>query len=419
MKGVVISDRRKFPLSRYLLSLLPRKIRFAVMRNQLKVSQNLDPQFTFKIARTRAQLSDAYRILHDSYVELGYTVPQISGMRIVKYFALPSTTTLIALFDGKVVGTISIIRRGSFGLPMDSIFDLSEFTDRNEVIAEISSLAIDSKFRQKRGALFLPLLKYFWEYIERFMILDSIVISVHPTMSDFYEGFLGFKRLPKAEVLQYSFVNGVPVVGLYLNIKTARKVFFDLYGHKKAEKNLYRYFVDLKLSHFEFPNREFYKSSDPVMSAEMLNYFFNIVSNVFSELSLNEKLGLSAAYPEVHYRDVLPAIDLEKHRRGIRHSVNLKCFIYFQKNIEAKALDISESGICVISDVRLSGVILIQIHIADERMAEVRGYVQWENIKYNTYGIRLLKVDAHWKDFVSYLLNDFIILTNENVKKVS
>ncbi|OYZ21457.1 MAG: hypothetical protein B7Y39_08990 [Bdellovibrio sp. 28-41-41] len=402
-----------------MLSLLPRKVRFAVMRNQLKVSQNLDSQFTFKIARTRGELSDAYRILHDSYVELGYTVPQISGMRIVKYFAVPSTTTLIALFDGKVVGTISIIRRGSFGLPADAIFDLSEFIDRNEVIAEVSSLAIDSKFRQKRGALFLPLLKYFWEYTERFMILDSIVISVSPTMSDFYEGFLGFKRLPQAEVAPYSFVNGVPAVGLYLNIKTARKVFSELYDHKKTEKNLYRYFVDLKLPHFEFPNREFYKSSDPVMSAEMLDYFFNTVSNVFSELNLNEKLGLSAAYPELQYRHVLPAIDLERQRRNIRHSVNLKCFIYFQNNIEAKALDISESGVCVISSVRLSGIILIQIRIADEHTAEIRGHVQWENVKYNTYGIRILKADAHWKDFVSYLLNDFIVLTNESVKKVS
>ncbi len=389
------------------------------MRNQLKVTQILDSRFTFKIARSQAELSDAYRILHDSYVELGYAVTQASGMRIVKYFALPSTTTLIALFDGKVVGTISIIRRGSFGLPADSVFDVSEFVNRNEVIAEISSLAIASDFRQKRGALFLPLLKYFWEYTERFMTLDSIVISVSPSMSDFYEGFLGFKRLPQAETAQYSFVNGVPAVGLYLNIKTAKKVFSDLYNHKKAEKNLYRYFVELKLAHFEFPNREFYKSSDPVMSAAMLDFFFNTVSNVFSELTLNEKLGLSAVYPELNYRHVLPAIDLERQRQNIRHSVNLKCFICFENKIEAKALDISESGICITSDMKLSGIILLQIRVADERTAEVRGHVQWENAKYNTYGIRILKTDAHWKDFVSYLLNDFIALTNESIKKVS
>ena len=234
-----MSDRRKLPLARRLLSMLPATLRFAIMRDQLKISQEVDSKFLFRIARTKEELSEAYRILHDSYLELGYSKAHISEMRIVKYFALPSTTTLIALFDSKVVGTISIVRRGSFGLPMESAFDLSEIIDRNEVVAEVSSLAIDSKFRQKRGALFLPLLKYFWNYVDEFMNLDSIVITVNPSMTDFYEGFLGFRRLKHAEVSEYSFANGNPGVGLYLNVREAPKLFAALYDHKAPEKNLY------------------------------------------------------------------------------------------------------------------------------------------------------------------------------------
>ncbi len=399
--------------------MLPVRLRFSFMRSQLKVSETLDSRFQFQIARTQSELSEAYRILHDSYVELGYSQPQISGMRIVKYFALPSTTTLIALFDGKVVGTISIVRRGSFGLPMDSLYDLSEFIERNEVIAEVSSLAIDEKFRQKRGALFLPLLKYFWQYTEQFMILDSIVITVNPAMSDFYEAFLGFKRLKAGLVPKYDFANGAPAVGLYLNLKTARTVFAKLYGHKKNEKNLYRYFVDLKLQHFNLPNREFFKSSDPVMSPDMLNYFFNQRSKVFSELNLTEKLGLAAVYPEDHYKHVLPNVILTKNRDNFRHLINLKCVINLNTSFEATALDISKNGLCIISKIPIDGIIRIQIQVAHDRLAEVRGIVKWQNIAHHTYGIQLFNVDSHWKDFVNYLINDFKTLTQEVKQKVS
>ena len=76
-----MSDRRKLPLSRRLLSMLPAKLRFGIMRNRLKISDELDSKFAFRIARSQEELSEAYRILHDSYLELGYSKAHISGMR--------------------------------------------------------------------------------------------------------------------------------------------------------------------------------------------------------------------------------------------------------------------------------------------------------------------------------------------------
>ena len=414
-----MSDRRRLPLARRLLSMLPAKLRFAIMRDQLKISNEVDSKFNFRIARTQQELSEAYRILHDSYLDLGYSKSHISGMRIVKYFALPSTTTLIALFGSKVVGTISIVRRGSLGLPMESVFDLSEIIDRNEVIAEVSSLAIDSKFRQKRGALFLPLLKYFWNYVDEFMKLDSIVITVNPSMTDFYEGFLGFSRLKHAEVSEYSFANGNPGVGLYLNVRGAPKLFAKLYDHKKSEKNLYRYFVDLKLPHFELPHRNFNKSSDPVMTPEMLDHFFVKKSEVFSELTLQEKMGLAAVYPEEHYRAVLPYINLEKQRDNVRYQVNLYGQASSHQKLSLAVLDVAQEGLCVASSVHLSGIVLLQIQVADGRNAEIRGEVRWEDKRRKIYGIQLLKTDLYWEDFVKYLRQDFDSLNLVKIKKVS
>ncbi|MBL7558040.1 MAG: hypothetical protein JNM24_19580 [Bdellovibrionaceae bacterium] len=386
------------------------------MRNRLKLAKELDPNFSFQIARTQGELSDAYRILHDSYLEMGYGKPNISGMRIVKYFALPSTTTLVAMYDKKVVGTISIIRRSSFGLPMESAFNLSEFVEKNEVIAEVSSLAIDNKFRQKRGALFLPLLKFFWEYVERFMNLDSIVITVNPSMSDFYEAFLNFRKLNHAIVSDYSFANGNPGVGLYLNIKTAPEAFEKLYNNKSFEKNLYHYFVKRKLPHFVLPQRTFKKSSDPVMTPEMLNFFFVQKSSVFAELTLQEKMALGAAYPKAQYKKVIP----NTHRQYIRHVVNIKAKVKGSSEAPITIFDVSSIGMCAASSSFNSfGKVTMEVAISEERVSVVIGEICWKDVDRNIVGIRLVEADSNWLDFIEYLGNDLVVLADESQKKAS
>jgi hypothetical protein len=419
MIGSKSKTRRKLPLIRSLVAYLPKKLRFMFMRSQLLVPQDLDPKFSFRIAKTQEELSEAYRILQESYIDAGYAKPNKSGMRIVKYFALPSTTTLIALYDQQVVGTISIIRRGSFGLPMDSAFDLSEIIDRSEVTAEISSLAIDARFRQHRGALFLPLLKYFWEYVTEFLNLDSMVITVNPSMSDFYEGFLGFSRLKQAVVSHYHFANGNPGVGLYLNVREAERYLQLFYGHKPPERNLHSFFFKTRFSHFKFPARSFNKSSDPVMTPEMLEFFFAQKSAVFNQLTTEEKLGLAAVYPANEYQAVLPrspAIDL---RKGTRFSVNLKAASPMTGDSEIAVLDVTKQGLCVKSPSKLEGIVSFQIQIAKDRISQVRGKVQWKDPGREIYGIQLLKMDSHWNEFVQYLIQDFQSLKTESRKKTA
>ena len=55
-------------------------------------------------------MEDCFCLLHDAYVRAGFMKPDPSGMRATIYHALPTTTTLLAKYDGKIVGTISLIR---------------------------------------------------------------------------------------------------------------------------------------------------------------------------------------------------------------------------------------------------------------------------------------------------------------------
>ena len=72
------------------------------------------------------ELEACFSILHDAYVASGFGKQHaLDYARVTPYHALPTTTTLCAKFDGRVVGTITIIRDGVFGFPLQAVFDLS------------------------------------------------------------------------------------------------------------------------------------------------------------------------------------------------------------------------------------------------------------------------------------------------------
>jgi hypothetical protein len=49
-----------------------------------------------KIADTQEELEACFTLLHDAYVGSGFMTPELSGMRVTIYHALPTTTTLCA-----------------------------------------------------------------------------------------------------------------------------------------------------------------------------------------------------------------------------------------------------------------------------------------------------------------------------------
>lgn len=412
-----MSDRRKNSSVRALFNRLHDSLRFRYMRNQLRIPESIDNRFKFRVATTQDELSAAYKILHESYLEKGYTKPNETGMRVVKYFALPTTTTLIALFDEKVVGTISIICRSTFGIPMESAFDISAVLDDNKFIAEISALAIDSRFREKRGALFLPLLKYFWEYTNIYMRLDAFVITVNPSMSDFYEGFFGFKRLKNSNVGSYSYANGHPGVGLWLDLHSAFGEWRNMYAGKPDSKSIYKYFTINPLSNFEFPNRDFYKSSDPVMTQKMLKYFFVEKSTVFKELTALEIMGLISCYPSKYLSGFFPDLQEKMERSDIRHRVNIQCNLGAGRSLSAMILDVSGSGVRLLSTQPISGMVHLNIPIAKNNCAKVVGVVKWA--QNSVYGIQLLRTDSAWVQFCHYLHSDFDLLQDTEVTKAA
>ncbi len=332
--GSVVSTPRRSGLRkrlhlalRRLFALLPREWRFTLMRRMVDCDPAPPAQLQLKIAETREELEACFKILHDAYVAAGYMKPDPSGLRVTLFHALPTTTTLCAKWDGQVVGTISMIRDGVFGFPLQSVFDLSELRSRGGQIAEISALAVHPSFRKTGGAVMFPLMKFMRDYCATYFDTRHLVIAVNPDRIEMYEALLCFSRLQEQVVEAYAFANGAPAVGATLDLHHAPAQYQRVYGEAGPRKHLGRYFFEATLANIQLPKRRYYTTNDPVMTPELLDHFFNQRTQTFAALDDRKKALLWSIYQTAEYRRVLPMLGAgevpvgQALRRHQRHSI--------------------------------------------------------------------------------------------------
>ena len=321
IRGLAIK-RRMGKLSRYfaraLTAVMPRRARFAVYRNLVKCDAAPSPRLVLKLAETKEELEACFKLLHDAYVRVGFMTPDDSGMRVTIYHALPTTTTLLAKYDDRIVGTLSLIRESPLGFPLQKIFDIEAIRRAGGNIAEVSALAVDRRFQATGGMILFPLMKFMYEYATKFFDTRHLVIAVNPRHIGLYESLLFFKRLKQNPVDHYDFVNGAPAVGAHLDLSSAAAIYLKYYDHKAPEKNLYRYFTALRMPNIVFPDKRFYTTNDPVMTPDLINYFFNLRTRAFQKLSDREKQQLHAIYDLPAYKAYLPRIPMDDKKVGRR-----------------------------------------------------------------------------------------------------
>jgi hypothetical protein len=314
--------------ARSALQLAPREVRFALIRSMVECNDEPHPNLVLKIAETRDELEACFSLLHDAYVSSGYMKPHPSGMRVTVYHALPTTTTLCAKFDGKVVGTLSIVREGVFGFPMQSVFDLAAVRTQGGNIAEISALAIHPDFRKTGGAILFPLMKFMYEYCTRFFDTRHLVIAVNPDRIELYEALLMFQRLRAAAIPSYDFANGAPAVGATLDLSAAPEQFREVYSRRRPPKNLHRFFTEIELSNIHHPAQPYYTTNHPVLTPELMDHFFNCRTRVFDGLDDQRRCLLRSIYALDAYAPVLPAVSPEAAQRfatGHEDRFSLRC----------------------------------------------------------------------------------------------
>ena len=309
------------------LALLPRETRFALYRQLVRCEPEPGGDLELKIAETAGELEACFRLLHDAYVASGFMQPDPSGLRVTIWHALPTTTTVCAKVRGEVVGTLSMVREGVFGLPMSSAFDLEPVRALPGQVAEISALAVRRDYRRTGGTILFPLMKYMYEYCTQYFDTRHLVIAVNPNKVELYESLLFFRRLQAQVIERYAFANGAPAVGATLDLAAAPAQFERVYRGRRARQDLHHYFTRSRLPQLKMPPRHYFTTNDPVMTPALLDLFFNRRTRVFASLDARQRRLLHSIYDLPGYREVLPPLGPEaaaasgQVARHQRHSI--------------------------------------------------------------------------------------------------
>ena len=402
---------------RKVFSYFPRRFRFAVYRSFVDCDPNPDKRLVLKIAQTKEELEACFRLLHDAYVGSGFMAPHPSGMRVTIYHALPTTTTLCAMYDGEVVGTLSLIRESVFGFPLQSVFNLQEVREKEGRLAEVSALAVHPKFRNTGGTILFPLMKFMYDYCSTFFDTRHLVIAVNPNRIEMYESLLFFERLKQAGVDNYDFANGAPAIGASVDLHHAPGLLRVAYRRKTRRKNLYNYFVRTELRNIVMPGRRYFTTNDPVMTPDLLDYFFNKRTNTFDSLDDRDRGLLHSIYNLPQYKAYLPTIFSEtdfRVRQRKHQRFSLKCpgsFVVGEspdaKSYSLKVVELSDDGFLARTKVPLPEGIWGQACIrlgknetSRLRARIIRGKFDGEQ---GFYGFKLESADLPWRKLVSVL----------------
>ena len=287
-----------------------------------------DKRLVLKIAETQAELEASFHLLHDAYVASNFMREHPNHLRVTPYHALPTTTTLCALYDGEVVGTISLIREGVFGFPMQQAFNLQDIRKKGGQITEVSALAVHPRFRRTVGQVVLPLMKFMYGYCIRYFDTRHLVIAVNPSHIGFYESLLLFQRLEDQVVENYGFVNGAPAIGAALDLLEAPALMRQAYADKVGKKrDLAQYFLGAESPNIQWPSRRYHLTNDPVMTPGLIDHFFNRRTDTFASTQRRQIALLHSIYDGHEYGSCLPLLSTEERalidtRRHPRYSLH-------------------------------------------------------------------------------------------------
>jgi len=255
-----------------LLRVLPSAVSGPLIRRRCRIEPQHVEGIVFKIAETRDELEAAYRLVHDVYVQEGYSDTEASGMRINLRYALPTTTTFIGIHQGKVVITMTLVGDSPLGVPMDAIFsrELYRLRTQGRFIAEVSALASDPSYRKGTQALALFSNKIMWLYAIQNLKVDDLVIAVNPKHRWVYQTLILFEPISSG-VKSYHYVKDAPAVAMRLDLRTVKKRLERAYRGLPPGVNLYHFFVNEQSPQIQLPdNDEPYN----VWDEELFSYFF-------------------------------------------------------------------------------------------------------------------------------------------------
>jgi hypothetical protein len=217
-----------------------------------------NPNVVIRLARGPYEVEKANEIVCRSYVEAGYWDDDRLFQTNPHMFS-PMRTVFVVEDRGRLVGTASIVRDSSRGLPVDKAHApaIDGFRDAGECLAEVSALAIEKECAQQR-TLVLFLFKYVYQYSFYFAGIDRFLIATNPRHAAFYRAVYCFDELPGGENYNYAKPD-VRLLLMALPLLLAHKQYYDRYeaGMNSNSDSFYRFMLVNEHPNLKFPDRRF------------------------------------------------------------------------------------------------------------------------------------------------------------------
>jgi len=170
-----------------------------------------------KIASQPREIQEALGLVYQAYRRCGLIEPNPFRMRVTPYHLRETTEIFVAILGGEVTCTLSLVRDGELGLPMESIYgeEVAWRRAQGVSVAEVSCLA-DRRHNLVRSLSVLVQVMGLMAQSARRRGVDELLIAVHPRHAEFYERFIGFQVI--GEEREYERVCNKPAVALALDL---------------------------------------------------------------------------------------------------------------------------------------------------------------------------------------------------------
>jgi len=256
----------------------------------------------YRVARSREELENAFHLVYQEYFKQGYINDDPAKMRFLLHNALPEATTFVALIDGVVTATATVIPDSPLGLPMDELYhqELDDLRQGEKSLCEVSMLANSSDLfseevpmllNAKKMFLIFFLFKHIFDYVRTRLNGDYICIMVNPKHANAYDSLL-FREL--GGVKPYNKVNGAPAVAKCLEVHSVDQQQI-VSSHRQS---LHKMFLSRDIDPAKFESKFRFSPVD-------LKHFFVDLKNLLGEAAPEQLAYIKQCYPGYNFMDIL------------------------------------------------------------------------------------------------------------------
>ncbi len=372
---------------RNLTMLLPEDFRHHLIRRTTPFPTVPFELGEIKVAETKQEYLDAFRLIHDSYVHAKLTDPVPSGFCVFPHQLL-RTTAIVIVKDraGQLLGTLSIVLDGPHGLPLNHQFRFVSLGPPGARQAEIMGVALSPSVRSKHHHLLLALSKYTIRYASRWLGINSLFIALPPERVDLFRALFPLDYISQ-EIYRDPNLKNSKWVALSCNMDHLESKLRALYRGTPQNRNGYTYLFCHTEPNFRYPPRQYFSA-----------FHSDLPKDLIDELGVDAN-SMLAAIPSREDRLVC-------HRTSTRYPVHMSGFL--QKGHWKLPLvlhDVSQNGVRAFltrpQQFSKSATCDLQLHVGNASLTALKARCVWQ--KNHLLGLEILEETPVWKELHQHL----------------